>query len=84
MPLGRTAAALGVGYRHGERRSTLKAMLEQDKPATKRWLACHARSWSKQHRAPDCGWTCDPSGWWSAGAEATAAVLDVMADITSG
>lgn len=26
----------------------------------------------------------DPSGWWSARAEATAAVLDVMADIASG
>ena len=82
--LGQTAAALGVGYRRGERRYTLKAMLEQDKPATVRWLACHARSWSKQHRAGDCGWPCDPSGWWSARAGATAAVLDDMADIASG
>ena len=82
--LGRTAAALGVGYRQGERRYTLKAMLEQDKPATVRWLACHARCWSKQHRAADCGWSCDPSGWWSARAEAAAEVLDTMADIASG
>ena len=82
--LGQTAAALGVGYRHGERRYTLKAMLEQDKPATVRWLACHARSWSKQHRAADRGWPSDPSGWWSARAEAAAAVLDAMADIASG
>ena len=82
--LGQTAAALGVGYRQGERRYTLKAMLEQDKPATVRWLASHARSWSKQHRAGDCGWPCDPSGWWSARAEATAAVLYAMADIASG
>lgn len=82
--LGQTAAALGVGYRHGERRYTLKAMLEQDKPATVRWLACHARSWSKQHRAADRGWPSDPSGWWSARAETAAAVLDAMADIASG
>ena len=82
--LGRTAAALGVGYRQGERRYTLKAMLEQDKPATVRWLASHARAWSKHHRASDRGWPCDPSGWWSDRAEASAAVLDTMADIASG
>lgn len=82
--LGRTAAALGVGYRHGERRYTLKAMLEQDKPATVRRLACHARAWSKQHRASDRGWPRDPSGWWSDRAEASAVVLDTMADIASG
>lgn len=82
--LGQTAAALGVGYRQGERRYTLKAMLEQDKPATMRWLAGHARSWSKQHRATDLGWRCDPGGWWSTRAEATAEVLDVMADSASG
>lgn len=82
--LAQTAGALGVGYRQGERRYTLKAMLEQDKPATVRWLASHARTWSQQHRAGDCGWPCDPSGWWSARAEATAAVLYAMADIASG
>jgi len=82
--LGQTAAALGVGYRQGERRYTLKAMLEQDKPATVRWLACHARAWSKQHRASDRGWPRDPSGWWSDRAEASAVVLDTMADIASG
>lgn len=82
--LGRTAAALGVGYRQGERRYTLKAMLEQDKPATVRWLASHARAWSKHHRASDRGWPCDPSGWWSDRADASAVVLDTMADIASG
>ena len=81
--LGQTAAALGVGYRQGERRYTLKAMLDQDKPATVRWLASHARSWSTQHRAADRGWAWDPSRWWSARAETTAAVLDAMADIAS-
>lgn len=77
--LGRTAAALGVGYRQGERRYTLKAMLEQDKPGAMRWLAGHARGWSKQHRGADCGWPCDPSRWWADRADATADVLDVMA-----
>jgi len=82
--LGRTAVALGVGYRQGERRYTLKAMLEQDKPATMNWLADHARTWSKRHRAADRGWPCDPSGWWSARAEGTADVLGVMAERASG
>ena len=81
--LGRTAAALGVGYRQGERRYTLKAMLEQDKPGAMRWLAGHARTWSKQHRGADCGWPCDPSGWWSSRADATAEVLEVMATSAS-
>lgn len=82
--LSQTAAALGVGYRHGERRYTLKAMLEQDKPATLRSLAGHARSWSKRHRAADREWPCDPSAWWSARANAAAEVLDTMADTASG
>ena len=82
--LGQTASALGVGYRHGERRYTLKAMLEQDKPATMRWLAGYARSWSKHHRATDCGWSCDPSAWWSGRAESTADVLEAMAERSSG
>ena len=82
--LGQTAAALGVGYRQGERRYTLKAMLEQDKPATMRWLARHARSWSRHHRCMDCGWSCDPSGWWSQRAQATADVLDAIAERASG
>ena len=77
--LARAAAALGVGYRQGERRYTLKAMLEQDKPGAMRWLAGHARNWSRQHRGADCGWPCDPSGWWSGRADATADVLEVMA-----
>lgn len=81
--LGQTAAALGVGYRQGERRYTLKAMLEQDKPATMRWLAGHARSWSKHHRATDSGWSCDPGAWWSGRAESTADVLEVMAESSS-
>jgi len=81
--LGQAAAVLGVGYRHGERRYTLKAMLEQDKPATMRWLAGHARSWSKQHHATDCGWSRDPSVWWSDRAGSTADVLEAMAERSS-
>lgn len=81
--LGQAATALGVGYRHGERRFTLKAMLEQDKPATMRWLAGLARSWSKQYHATDCGWSRDPSVWWSDRAGSTADVLEAMAERSS-
>ncbi len=77
--LGRAAAALGVGYRHGERRYALKAMLDQDKPATIRWLAGHARSWATHHRDANRGWSFDPSTWWSSRAAATAGVLEMMA-----
>lgn len=81
--LRRSAAALGVGYRQGERRYTLKAMLEQNKPATLRWLARHASSWSKRHRVADNAGPGDPSTWWATRAEATAAVLNGMAERAS-
>ena len=77
------AAALGVGYRHGERRYTLKAMLEQDKPATLHWLAGQARAWSARHRVGACGWPCDPSAWWAARADAAATAVNAMADAAS-
>lgn len=84
VDLARTAHGLGVGYRHGERRYTLKAMLEQDKVEVLRWLGNHARSWSQRHRATGRGWEHDPSGWWSARAEATAVALDAMVAVASG
>ncbi len=66
------AAVVGVGFRRGERRFALRAMLEQDAPATLGWLAERARSWAEVHR----GHGSDPTTeWWRARAESTATVL---------
>ncbi len=66
------AAIVGVGFRRGERRFALRAMLEQDAPATLGWLTERARSWAGIHRAHGD----DPTtAWWCARAESTATVL---------
>jgi hypothetical protein len=66
------AVVVGVGFRRGERRFALRAMLEQDAPATLGWLAERARSWVEVHR----GHGSDPTTeWWRARAESTATVL---------
>lgn len=69
---------VGVGVRRGERRYALRAMLEQDAPATLGWLAGHARSWSQQHASAAISEN-DPGAWWSARAAHTAGVLEAMA-----
>ncbi len=66
------AAVVGVGFRRGERRFALRAMLEQDAPATVGWLAERARSWAEIHRAHGTDPTTD---WWRARADSTATVL---------
>lgn len=73
------AATLGVGYRQGERRYVLKAMLEQDKPATLGWLASHARTWCNRHRRNDTTGPSGPGMWWATRAETTAQVVEAMA-----
>ncbi len=66
------AGAIGIGYRIGERRFALRAMLEQDPPATLAWLRSEARRWAvRHHRSGDD--TC--SQWWSRRAWHTATVL---------
>ncbi len=66
------AAVAGVGFRRGERRYALRAMLEQDAPATLGWLAERARAWAQIHREHGADPTTD---WWRARAESTATVL---------
>ena len=66
------AAVAGVGFRRGERRFALRAMLEQDAAATLGWLAQRARSWAEIHRGHGTDPTTD---WWRARAESTATVL---------
>lgn len=70
------AAAIGVGYRRGERRFALKAMLGQDKRATLRWLSAYAQAWVVRHAERT-----DPtSRWWAARAEYSAAVFTGLAE----
>jgi TorA maturation chaperone TorD len=54
---------IGVGYRLGERRFALKAMMEQDPPSTVAWLSDEAERWATLHAAngPD-----DINRWWAA------------------
>jgi hypothetical protein len=70
----RLAAGAGqaaVGHRIGERRFTLRAMLDQDPAATLGWLAAEARRWQARHAR-----RADPtSRWWAARAGQTAALL---------
>ena len=53
------AKAAGTGYRIGERRFTLRALLEQDPAGTVSWLAGEAARWSRRH-APAC-WAGQPA-----------------------
>jgi hypothetical protein len=60
-----------VGHRIGERRFTLRAMLEQDPAATLSWLEAEARRWQRRHAG-----RADPtSRWWAARAAHTADLL---------
>lgn len=76
--LSRCGQQVGVGLRRGERRFALRAMLEQDAPATLGWLAEHARRWSQ--RIPSAPNTSnDPGVWWSRRAANTAGLLETLA-----
>jgi TorA maturation chaperone TorD len=71
--LAQGAVQAGVGHRIGERRFALRAMLEQDAPATLGWLSREADSWAARHagRTPRDAST----QWWSRRAARTARVL---------
>ncbi len=80
MVLTRSALAgasrcVGIGYRQGERRFTLRSMLEQDPHGTVTWLADEAARWTARHRTrlPVPGDGC--ATWWSTRASTTATVL---------
>jgi TorA maturation chaperone TorD len=67
------AGQAGVGHRIGERRYTLRAMLEQDPAATLTWLSREARRWEQRHArraASDAA-----SRWWTQRAAGTALFL---------
>ena len=69
------AAAAGLGYRIGERRYTLRAMLDQDASATLGWLGSHARRWAALHAAQQPIGGHDPRHWWTRRAARTARTL---------
>ena len=66
------SATIGVGYRIGERRFALKAMLEQEPVATLGWLAGEAERWSGAHA---CDGSDIVSQWWTRRAGGTARAL---------
>lgn len=74
--LARACRELGLGLRMGERRFVLRAMLDQDAPATLAWLADHARH---THRHAD-GWLGPVGAWWHERAAATSSLLGDLAN----
>lgn len=71
--LARIARGTGTGYRIGERRFSLRAMIEQDPPASLAGLAGEAARWSaRQSLRPGPG---AASRWWARRSEHAAAVL---------
>lgn len=69
------ADAAGVGYRVGERRYTLQAMLDQDPAATLGWLSGFARQWASWHIEQQPVTGPDPRRWWADRAAGTALSL---------
>ena len=80
------ATVAGVGYRLGERRYTLAAMLDQDSAATIGWLRTLARRWARWHARQLPVPAPDPRRWWAGRARGTAAVLGELQErlVTAG
>ena len=82
------ADAAGAGYRIGERRFTLRAMLEQTPADTLSWLSCEAARWSRRHARQRPGSPAAPGPadivqkWWARRAHHTRRVLDAAARAT--
>ena len=74
------AEAAGAGHRIGERRFTLRGMLDQEPAGTLRWLGAEAVRWADAHAALARNRAAGPAGdavqdWWARRARHTAAVL---------
>lgn len=67
------ARLAGVGFRRGERRFALRAMMQQDPPATLTWLLEHARVWVDVHQRSGDDAT---SRWWQGRSRHTVATLE--------
>ena len=69
------ARVADVGFRRGERRFALRAMMQQDPIATLRWLLQHTRQWTDVHAR--CG--DDPTNtWWRKRSQHAVRVLEQM------
>jgi TorA maturation chaperone TorD len=75
--LRRGAREAGVGVRAGERAFMLRAMLEQDAPATASWLIGEAGRWAERHRDDEVA-VRPVAAFWRRRAEATGAALRVQ------
>ncbi len=81
--LARGASQSGAGYRIGERRFALRAMIEQDPAATLAWLRREARRWQRRHAGRPGAAAAD--AWWAARAARTARLLGGMVtDLEAG
>jgi len=70
------AGAAGAGHRIGERRFTLRAMLEQAPAGTLRWLSGEAARWSRRQGTARSR---DPaSAWWALRARHTARTMAAL------
>jgi len=69
------AATTALGYRAGERRYSLAALIDQDPAGTLGWLAHHADRWAKLHAAQPPVPGHDPRQWWARRATGTARTL---------
>jgi len=84
------AEAASAGHRIGERRFTLRAMLEQEPGGTLRWLDGKAGRWASRHAAcarEGTGGRPEPDevqGWWARRAHRTGQVLRTMAAAAAG
>lgn len=76
--LAAAARHTSLGLRIGNRRRMLRALLEQDPPATLDWLTEHANTWSTRHVADEH--LAGPiAAYWAERAAATAATLAAAA-----
>ncbi len=75
--LARGARDLALGLRLGERRVTLRAMLEQDAGPVLGWLAGEAAGWAGRH-PPEVHVSPSLAAWWHERAAATARLLSEL------
>ena len=75
------AEAAGAGYRIGERRFALRAMLDQAPAETLGWLAGEAHRWERRHAARAPGDRAHR--WWAERARHTARLLAAAAELAS-
>lgn len=73
------AVHVGAGFRRGERKFALRALIHQEPALTLAWLAATARDWTTRHR-PDPSQGNDPRQWWRQRAGRTAEALEGLRD----